>query len=308
MTVPYTKPPTTLGQQVQMLVERGMVVGDEEEAKRLLARVSYYRLSGYWHPFRTYGSEQLRTGTELSTIHALYTFDRKLRLIVMEAIEQFEIALRTQITYHLTNNAKSGMCHAAASVFSDASRHPAWLVKVRDEVDRSREPYTEHFKQKYSGFPDVPLWVASETMSMRTLSDLYENMASGPTRDAVAAHFGVNQHILESWNRFLSVVRNICAHHARLWNKELGIKPAFPKKEAIWNHVRGGGRLFTVLVVLRKVVGSFPFFESWATSVEMLVDPWASVPFYSKAMGLPPTWKTDVLWARPSVTAAPPTP
>lgn len=303
MTVPYTKPPTTLDQQVQLLAARGMDVGEEEEAKRLLARVSYYRLSGYWYPFRAHGSEQLRPGTQLSMVHALYSFDRELRLQMMAAIEQYEIALRTQITYHLTNNTRSAMPHNAATVFSDTSRHSTWLAKVREEVERSRELYIDHFKSRYDGFPDVPLWVASETMSLRTLSELYEHMASAPTRVAVAAYFGVNQHILESWNLFLSFVRNLCAHHARLWNKELRIRPAFPRQEPIWDPVRGKdrqqARLFTLLVVLRKVVGAFPFFDSWATKVETLIDPIASQGRNYISMGLPSMdWKTDVLWAR----------
>lgn len=64
-----------------------------------LAMANYYRLSGYWYPFRAV-ENTFRPGTAFEQIWRRYTFDRHLRLLVMDALERIEITLRTQFAYH----------------------------------------------------------------------------------------------------------------------------------------------------------------------------------------------------------------
>lgn len=103
----YTKPPLTYEQQVTLLKERGLIIDDEIRAERLLSHISYYRLSAYMLPFRKLDGgnylDQFKEGTSWDDVYNLYLFDRKLRLLVFDAIERIEVSIRTQITYQLSH-------------------------------------------------------------------------------------------------------------------------------------------------------------------------------------------------------------
>lgn len=107
MTVPYLKPHLTIDEQVALLKERGMKISDESKAKKFLQKIGYYRLSGYWYPFResklSVGADgkpvvtvldTFRHGAELHQAVDLYVFDKKLRILLLDALERIEIALR----------------------------------------------------------------------------------------------------------------------------------------------------------------------------------------------------------------------
>ncbi len=89
----YAKPPLTLEQQAELLLSRGMR-GDRATMIDRLAVVNYYRLSGYWHPFRNSGDDTFRPNTTFTNVWQRYAFDRRLRLLVIDAIERIEVAVR----------------------------------------------------------------------------------------------------------------------------------------------------------------------------------------------------------------------
>jgi len=62
--VKYAKPPLTLEQQADQLIQRGMA-GNREVMIARLQSVSYYRLSGYWFPFRS-TDDSFKPGTSES--------------------------------------------------------------------------------------------------------------------------------------------------------------------------------------------------------------------------------------------------
>ena len=97
----YQKPPLTYNAQLDLLITRGLRVVDRVTALGYLRNISYYRLSAYYLPFKQ--NEEFKPNTCVEDIINLYTFDRKLRLLVMDAIESIEIALRSQIIYHLSH-------------------------------------------------------------------------------------------------------------------------------------------------------------------------------------------------------------
>ena len=94
----YSKPPLTIDEQVELLLKRGMDGNPDVMAQRLTA-VNYYRLSGYWHTFRN-PDDTFKPGTTFDLVWNTYVFDRHLRLLVMDAIERIEIAVRSLMAYH----------------------------------------------------------------------------------------------------------------------------------------------------------------------------------------------------------------
>ena len=145
----YTKPPLTIDEQVQLLLQRGMSGEPDVMAQRLTA-VNYYRLSGYMYSFRN-PDDTFKPGTTFDLVWNTYVFDRHLRLLVMDAIERIEIAVRSLIAYHHAHEhgAFAFALDQASLPKMNSDEYQTFLDRVDEEAHRSREPFVEHFQTKY---------------------------------------------------------------------------------------------------------------------------------------------------------------
>jgi abortive infection bacteriophage resistance protein len=291
----YPKPPLSFEEQLLLLEERGLAIGDRNAAAHALARISYYRLSAYWHPFKN-ADDSFEPGASFDSALTLYEFDRHLRLQVMDAIERVEIALRTSITYTLAH-AYGAFAHCNAANFRSRFHHRTWVSKIEDEARRSKEVFIEHYKEKYEGFPALPIWMATEVIPLGTLSRLYEGMFAKDQR-CVAADYDIHHEVLRSWLRTLCYIRNLCAHHSRLWNREIPVAPSLPRHDPLWIPpvTPTNRRLFAVLLVLRQLMAHHHQGRHWQQRVTGLVEPITEWDRWRNAMGLPTDWQTHPLW------------
>lgn len=219
-------------QQVSLLVQRGMDVGDRHEAVSMLRRVNYYRLSGYWYPFRIKAAagrqDDFYPGTRLSDVVALYDFDAKLRAATFTALAPIELAIRALLGHEL---GKVDPCaHLDPSKLGATARrgrkHRTWLDRYESEVAKSREDFVKHHHEKYGG--RLPVWVAVELLDWGSLAYLY-SFAPRDVQDAVADACKLRAPQLASWLKVLNLVRNTCAHHGRLFNRVHTITPKLPR-------------------------------------------------------------------------------
>lgn len=306
MSLPYNKQPLTFQLQLDTLVARGLQVSDQQAALNTLSSVSYYRLSGYWFPFRIRDAnhvvtDQLVPNTSFEQVLALYEFDRKLRLLVLDAIERVEVAIRTRITYHM-GHAYGAYAHTDRNNFHPNFDHTEWLNKVNAEANRSSEEFIRHFQTKYSGFPNLPIWMATEVMSLGALSFFYKGLINDKhkgieDKKAVADYFNIHHKTLADWLHSLTYIRNVCAHQSRLWNKELAIRPGTSKDRA-WSPpiTPSNTRIFYVLLMLRHLLRAAGNGNDWRESVTNHLETIATSNFYEVAMGLPPDWRDHPLW------------
>ncbi|MCL2757588.1 MAG: Abi family protein, partial [Coriobacteriia bacterium] len=224
----YTKPSLNYSEQADLVISRGMIC-DRNDLVRHLQSIGYYRLSGYWHGFKD-ASENFKPGTDFSVIWKTYTFDRQLRLIVLDAIERVEIHLRSRLAYELSQvGGAFGFLDPANLPRLSENQHQQFIDKCLDAYSHSRERFIEHFKSIYGdehGFP--PYWMLVGTMDFGQILTLFRG-APVNIRNVVSSELGLSSKVLESWLICLNTVRNICAHHGRLWNRILGIKPVIPK-------------------------------------------------------------------------------
>jgi len=295
----YLKQALTFDAQIDLLASRGLIFADHASAVHTLARISYYRLSAYWHPFKRH-DDTFEPGTYLETVVRLYELDRHLRLQVMDSIERIEIALRTAMTYTLCH-AFGPYGHCNPANFRANFDHKQWLAKAHIEAQQSREEFVQHFRRKYDGFPDLPLWMATETLPFGSLSRLYAGMRADEQR-SIAADYCVHHDVLRSWLHALAYVRNICAHHARLWNRELAIAPELPRRDPRWcpPMTPTNRRVFAVLLVLRQMMAHHRGGGHWQRRVSALIET-ADLGTASRvAMGLPEGWVEHPLWNRQS--------
>ncbi|EDY87047.1 Abi family protein [gamma proteobacterium HTCC5015] len=296
----YEKPWLSYREQLDKLKNRGLAVTDEPKALEYLERIGYYRLSGYWHPFRersglfcpigkgipkgkktkptTAALDSFKSGSTFEAAVRLYVFDKKLRLLTLDALERIEVALRVDISHSLgkydpfaylnTDLLFEGFAKEADSR-TGLPRHVDWMKKQATQIARSKEDFIKHNKNKY-GHP-LPIWIACEVWDFNTLSELYDGMRP-KDQDAIAEKYGVqNGRTLASWLRSLNYLRNVCAHHSRLWNRNIIDQPQKPPKGVVpefdqaWEsgneHIVA--RPFLLLCLCQKLLSGINPASSW---------------------------------------------
>jgi abortive infection bacteriophage resistance protein len=287
----YAKPALTFEQQIDLLQGRGLAIPDRPRAKHWLGHISYYRLSAYLLPFKD--GDTFRPGTTFDSVAGLYIFDRKLRLILLDAIERVEVALRTCLTYELSH-AHGVFGHTDSRNFEPRFRHDRFMEQLAKAEADSKETFVSHYRRKYTSERHLPVWMATELLSLGQLSRLYE--ASHPNvKRAFARDLNAGDRVVASWLHTLSYVRNVCAHHSRLWNRELAIKPVLPRLTPAWPYrVPSNERLYCVLVILRHTLMRISPRCLWHERLLALFDGHPEVSL--DAMQIPADWRTAPLW------------
>jgi abortive infection bacteriophage resistance protein len=306
----YTKPALTFAQQADQLIARGMQ-GDREKMIARLSTVNYYRLSAYWYTFRVPGTETLRPGTDFDRAWDRYAFDQRLRLLTMEAIERIEVAVRTQLAY-CHSHAFDGFAYATnlASLPGmtngpeyDRRSHAYWISDIRRQVARSGDqPFVRHFQRKYTLSSDLPIWMATELMTLGNVLRLFQGCRQHE-RQPVANMFSVTQSELESWLMMLNNVRNICAHHGRFWNRKLVKEPKLPR-HADWSQPVqiDPTTVFAALTVCGYCLVEVSPDSDWHKRVRALMEDYPDIPKRTGSrgwtMGVPENWIDCPLWSR----------
>lgn len=222
----------TYEEQVDLLAGRGMAIGDRGKAIATLQRVNYYRLSGYWYPFRQQVSgsraDDFYPGTSLDDVVALYEFDTRLRAATFSVLAPVELALRAYLGHELGR--VDPCAHLDPGILGPTARHGGsykkWIEGYQSELSRSREDFVAHHHEKYGG--RLPVWAAVEVLDWGSLTFLY-GFAPRNVQNAVADACGRRAPQLMSWMKALNLVRNTCAHHGRLFNRVHTLSPKLPK-------------------------------------------------------------------------------
>lgn len=297
--VPYEKVAISYDEQAQQLIDRGLQA-EFETLKYRLEAVSYYRLSGYLHPFRECDEDGKVLDTfapeaSLNTVWDLYCFDRKLRILILDAIERVEVSYRTKLVYTFSHEYGAfGHTEEKNLPKLDAEKYLEWRLSLVEETRRSKESFRKHFFDKYEE-KNLPLWMVAELMSMGSLLTMF-NGVSPHIKKTIAESYGVVDEVAFSWLRSLNGARNICAHHARIWNKELGYSPMLPNKADEWTgeNKPKQNRVGVILLICRYLLQQISTSAQWHVRVEELFDEYPDVPL--EKMGLTENWKSHPIW------------
>ena len=324
MGIPYEKPHLTYDQQIDKLVGRGLKVSDRAAAIDSLKSIGYYRLSAYLHTFRPMKpdgasghDERLNfyyPGSTYEQVVELWMFDRALRLVLLDGLEQFEIALRTSLAYN------AGMLDAFVHPLSDLlteefTKQPAttepqrlssydkWLVKYLERVGSPKnEAFVKWFAHKYDG--RLPIWAAVELLEFGQTSRLIQGLPLGQRRQ-IAEDFGfLTQKDFGSWIASLNGIRNFCAHHSRLWNRSLVTTAARPKNGEIpeLDHLRdldevARVKIYAPVAVLAWILGHNESGKEWKVRLRGILETFPSLPSGSLSnAGFPDDWQQLLLW------------
>lgn len=313
----YDKPPLTYAEQVGLLKVRGLCVDDEKTAERVLANISYYRLSAYMVPYKRWEngvpSDTFKEGTTWEMVYGLYRFDRSLRLLVFDAIERLEVAVRAQIIYQLSHKygahwqdrrdifvppreitLRNGKT-VRMDVYGDIQKH------IKEQLHSNKaETFIQHYRHAYSFPENPPSWMSVEIMYLNHLSRICHGLQRRSDINGIAAHFALPPQTFCSWLHTLNYVRNICAHHARLWNRELQIVPerlSFSKR-LNWiadPQTAPSGKLYYLLCMLNYLLQTAHPESSFKTHLKMLL--WRHQKnLFLHSMGFPDGWEQEKMW------------
>ena len=220
------KPPYTIDEQINLLKLRGMLFREEANAQDLLKNISYYRLKGYWWDMQDdYSIHTFKPETYFEDVIARYYFDSQLRTILFDALETIEIALRAKMIYHLSLK-YGGLWYLNESIFIDNDKYKKHVEDLKKEFVRSQELFIKDQKIRHPN-TDADSWKILEIASFGTLSKLYKNLQYQlEEKTIIAKEFGLNRHSeLYSWLEPITYIRNIIAHHSRLWSRNMVKKP-----------------------------------------------------------------------------------
>lgn len=215
---------------------------------------------------------------------------------MLDAIERVEVAIRTQLTYNFS--CKYGpFGHVEAKNFHPSFNHNKWLAEVNIETQRSGDQFIRHYSQKYDGFPTIPLWMLTEVMSLGGLSHLYKGL-NNDDKKSISIYFNMHHKRLVNWLHALTYIRNVCAHHSRLWNRELSIRPD-QVNDPNWQSpiTPRNDRIFFILLILRSLLLATGNGKEWKDQVNQLLKPVAKNKQWRSAMGMPDSWETHPIWS-----------
>jgi abortive infection bacteriophage resistance protein len=301
MTNKFTKPPLSLSNQLDQLLSRGLVVKDKELALHHLSHIGYYRLSGYARTLQIGGgnpyADNFKCNTTFEEILDIYTFDRKLRLLAMDAIERIEISVRA--AWSNTIAVKHGAhWYKKSSLFAEGFSHQKYIEDIKKQIGhdpndkKRRDTHINHYYQTYNT-PDMPpSWMVFESITFGTISVTCKNL-NCPEFVEICKSFNLPPYIFKSWLHSISCLRNICAHHGRLWNRDFRVQPIVAK--AFKSDLNPNNYLYAQVVIMQVLLGKFEQNNnSWAQELHELLNENQSIQLAD--MGFPKNWHLRKIW------------
>lgn len=304
--------------QLQILKDRGLLVGDDASALIDLERIGYYCLSGYWYPFRQHKAQPVGlafreddfiVGSKFEDAVALYLFDKSLRLLALDALERIERAVRVDVAhllgaYDCFAQHEASLFHGnfakqkiAKGKYAGKTEHQVWLERYENLLRQNgRQPFVSHNLTKHQR---LPIWVAVEIFDFGALSRLFAGMKF-IDKEAIAAKYGLaNGRQLEQWLRSLNFIRNVAAHHSRMWNMNILENSPAPSFDPVWQSL-SNTRPFLYFCIMQRLMERIRPNSRWRDRFKALVKAFPepeNKAVTGKDFGLVEGWEQWQLWA-----------
>lgn len=291
----YQKPALNLTQQIQLLQNKGFYISNTKEAVKRLSSVSYHRLSEYCH-----ASQKIKTlnlygsALTLDDPWTIYMFDRELRLLISDAIERIEVAFKTAMSNEM------GILYGPhwylnSQLFHPTKNHQKFIEQVQEICERPKEQSIQAYKCKYHTPIYPPCWVMLEALTFGSCSLLYSNIKAEKDRKLISHVLGQPPRVLASWMRALSYLRNLCAHHSRVWNRWFvdlmqhledhpEVLQTAENERLIYRH------LAIIIILLAKISPGL----LWKDCLYNLLEDYDNLPIHW--MGFQEKWREDTFW------------
>ena len=293
----YTKTYASPTQLVSLLRSRGLAIRDEARAKEYLRHIGYYRFSAYLFPLLTTPKENHVFKSESTFDNALdmYRFDRHLRLLMFNQIEKIEVAVRSSIVNITSRETGNPFWMTDPSCFYDAKQFVKTKQLIDMELAKSREEFIEHFRNTYSE-PYPPAWMLAEILPLGVLTKIYENIKSNQIRKKITQEFSLNVPVFMSWMTIITVTRNNCCHHSRVWNRTFALRALTMRRMTrpwISTNVNQQ-KVYFSLCIIKYFLDIISPNNDMTSKLQSLLSDYPTID--TNAMGFSMNWEQEALW------------
>jgi len=285
----FTKPALTTAQHLAALKARNLSISNEADAESTLRRIGYQRLLPYMRSLQD-AQKKFRAGKKFDDIVALYDFDRKLRLLCLDALERIEVCMRSLVIETLCvsygPHFYTERVYFSTDYYYEAAQNMACSIK---------HAAVDHYMSRYTHPPLPSFWCLSEGMMFGQLSKFYSGLTS-PLQSAIAREFRYPVDVVISWFRAMTTFRNQCAHHNKIWNMQSRLDaPKRPKGTSAARENPETNTLHARLVATIELLKIADPNSDWKRRFISLVDEHAHL-ITETEMGLTPGWRQRPFW------------
>lgn len=293
----YTKKYSEPSVLVALLKNRGLSIYHEAKAQQYLKRIGYYRLSAYFYPLLSMPKEahQFKAGSTFLQALDMYRFDRQLRLLIFNQIEKIEIAVRSAMVNVMSKETGDPFWITNPVHFANAAKFNSSMQKIQQEYSKSREDFIEHFRNTYND-PFPPSWMLAEILPIGVLTRIFENIKINQYRKKIAKEFDLNIPVFTSWMTIITVTRNNCCHHARIWNRVFTLRALLLShytRPWISSTVQQG-RIFYTLCIIKYLMDAIVPSNDMTSKLRWLFIQYPNIDL--RAMGFPQNWEMEPIW------------
>ena len=281
-------------EQIEWLSARGLELPDREHASRCLSHIGFHRLGAYWTRFMGQG-DVFWAGATFNDVMARYMFDQRLRSLVLEGTSYIEVSIRTRWTTEVASRSSLGdYGHKDENLFQP-KRHPKNLQRLEEDYNNANK--------QGAPFESATIWEVAEAMPFGQLSMWYQSIQDRQIKRAIADNYGVDQKTFGSLLIHHSLVRNICAHHGRLWDRHLNSPPRIPSQLgdnediALWFNGDQEHKIYNLLVFMAYLLGVVTPNGDWAERLVDLVGRAVARGLPEVDMGFPEGWAELEIWS-----------
>ena len=289
------KPFKSYEEQLQVLNERGLLIENKAEALHTLEHHNYYRISAYRFPFQD-APDHFKKGTTFAQLWELYCFDRALRQLTNEACKALEISVRARWA-HVLGGKYGAHAYENPSVFRSGSFYQNNLSRLDEELNRSQEAFISHYRTQHN-LQRPPIWAACEVMSFGLLSRFYDCILRMRDKKEIASTYQLSVSGFRSLLQQSVYLRNLSAHHSRLWNRRLTVNLSLPTKQPAGIisslNLTDVKRIYNSLILLGHIHSLIAPKSDWKQRLQSHLET-LNGPSHSD-MGFPNDWRERDFW------------
>ena len=290
MPITFPQPGLGYSAQLQHMKDCGLIVNDDQAALDTLRQTSYYRLRGYYLQWYDKKAKHFVPDVTFDDIVKVHQFDMDLTSLIFNVTSHIEISLRSYLANEISFHSHA-MGYLDLACFSAPDLFMSNAGKIENEIMRSKEVFIEHYKNKYHNH--VPVWAAVEVMSFGTLSKLFKSL-DRPIKLAITRDYykrGSYFTWVESWLHTVTILRNMCAHRARLYNRLTDARPVILKKDRTPNLCEQ--TIYGALLVMKYLTENSPDAPDWIFVLKNLLAQYSDVIGLSR-LGFPADWENHL--------------
>lgn len=304
---PFAAPMTLTGK----LQANGLQIANIQTASDFIECHNYCRFKVYLRPFLiSPQGKDFIAGSRFEDALQLHDFDQEFRSFVPSLTSEVELQLRHRLDQRLTAYGNDPFWYLKRQYYRDFPTKT--LRTARSMWENSREEFAIHHAAKYhNGLGGEfnflpPFWIVSELLTIGQLAHLlkqlekpaFDNPASGANElDLLARDFGAyNIAQLQKWVEYVRNLRNWCAHHSRLWNRNMATPPNVARSLSKSIRPPGQNRLYHNLAMLRLMMKSRGKADNIKPTLKMLFARFPVADAHKDKMGFPHHWADDPFW------------